>query len=297
METVRDKAAYLPDNLEYIRRSNGLQTRREVFDLILAMDYVIVAVGFLCGAPILFPLSPKTLTCQKYNPTRISTPGGTIGLGGTILSGYSCEQPGGYMMVARTLEMWDTFSTKPGFSQNQPWLLQPFDKVSFFEVSIEEYDHLAVEFAAGRYQWRISESKFNVREAYERFQNAKRDSEVIEYKRRQREGLVEQTEVEKNLYASWKAEAAAAETADDSDVAAINGNELRIPSPLTANVWKVNVKVGDILQEGHLVAVLEAMKMEVNVFAPAGSGGLRVHSIMKKPNSIAGVGDTLLIAV
>jgi allophanate hydrolase subunit 1 len=32
MQTIRDKAAYLPDNLEYLRKANGLQSRRQVFE-------------------------------------------------------------------------------------------------------------------------------------------------------------------------------------------------------------------------------------------------------------------------
>ena len=43
---------------------------------------------------------------------------------------------------------------------------------------------------------------------------------------------------------------------------------------MEANFWKVEVKVGDIIKEGQIVAILEAMKMEVNVLAPKGSGDL-----------------------
>lgn len=118
METIRNNAVYLPDNVEYIRKNNGLSTRREVFDVMLETEFVVPAVGFYCGAPMFFPLSPKSLTCQKYNPTRVSTPGGTIGYGGSILAGYSIEAPGGYMIAARSLEMWDTFGTKPGLRLN-----------------------------------------------------------------------------------------------------------------------------------------------------------------------------------
>ncbi|KAI0100065.1 urea carboxylase [Nemania sp. FL0031] len=160
METTRNKAAYLPDNVEYIRKCNGLSTRDEVFDMILQTEYVVPAVGFFCGTPMFFPLDPKIITCQKYNPTRVSTPGGTIGYGGPLMAGYSIEAPGGYMIAARSLEMWDTFGTKPGYTAEQPWLLRPFDKVRFFRVSIEEYDSLAKDYFAGRYKWQISLSTF-----------------------------------------------------------------------------------------------------------------------------------------
>ena len=58
----------------------------------------------MSGLPMLYPLTPKAFLAQKFNPTRISTPGGTIGVGGSLLSIYPLEQPGGYMMLARTLD-------------------------------------------------------------------------------------------------------------------------------------------------------------------------------------------------
>jgi len=36
---------------------------------------------------------------------------------------------------------------------------------------------------------------------------------------------------------------------------------------MTANVWKVQVAVGDTVQEGDTVVILEAMKMEIPVEA------------------------------
>ena len=40
-----------------------------------------------------------------------------------------------------------------------------------------------------------------------------------------------------------------------------------IESPMTANVWKVQVAVGDTVAEGDVVVILEAMKMEIPVEA------------------------------
>ncbi|KAH8892168.1 urea carboxylase [Thozetella sp. PMI_491] len=299
METVRNKAAYLPDNLEYLRKCNGLESRRCVFDMMINTEFIVAAVGFLCGAPILFPLSPKRIMCQKYNPTRVSTPGGTIGIGGSILSGYSIEQPGGYMMVARTLEMWDRFGTKPGFRPDKPWLFEPLDKVTFYEVSIDEYDALAASFAAGTYQWQISKSSFNVRQAYDLFQRAQGDPDVLDYKKRQKEWMEMQAEIERVLYSEWESESSRQDSVKDIHPTG-DPDELdciTISSPMVANLWKVNVKPGDILREGQIVAVLEAMKMEVNILAPSGSEGSQVHAVLRKPQSIISTGDVLITAI
>lgn len=56
MDTTRNKAVYLPDNVEYIRKANAMETRQQAFDLMVNTEFVVVAVGFLCGAPMLFPL-------------------------------------------------------------------------------------------------------------------------------------------------------------------------------------------------------------------------------------------------
>jgi pyruvate carboxylase subunit B len=48
--------------------------------------------------------------------------------------------------------------------------------------------------------------------------------------------------------------------------AAAGGTE--IPATVAGNVWKIQVKVGDKVEKGQVVAILEAMKMEIDVEAP-----------------------------
>jgi acetyl-CoA carboxylase biotin carboxyl carrier protein len=40
-----------------------------------------------------------------------------------------------------------------------------------------------------------------------------------------------------------------------------------IKAHITGNVWKIEVKVGDAIEEGTTVAILESMKMEMPVEA------------------------------
>lgn len=42
-----------------------------------------------------------------------------------------------------------------------------------------------------------------------------------------------------------------------------------ILSPLAGNVWKINVKEGDQVEEDDEIIILEAMKMETPIYAPA----------------------------
>ncbi len=50
-----------------------------------------------------------------------------------------------------------------------------------------------------------------------------------------------------------------------------------IEAPMTANVWKVLVAVGDDVEDGDTVAILEAMKMEIPVDAEESGVVIEVH--------------------
>ena len=64
-----------------------------------------------------------------------------------------------------------------------------------------------------------------------------------------------------------------------------------MPAPLAGNIWKVNVTPGQNIQEGDVLLILEAMKMETEVRAPR-SG--QVTSVGVREGDSVAVGDTLL---
>ena len=72
--------------------------------------------------------------------------------------------------------------------------------------------------------------------------------------------------------------------------AASSGYE--IPAPLAGNIFKVMVEPGDVIEEGQVVMILEAMKMETEVSA---SQGGTVSSVEVKEGDTVSVGDTLLV--
>lgn len=63
------------------------------------------------------------------------------------------------------------------------------------------------------------------------------------------------------------------------------------PAPLAGNIFKVLVNEGDAVEEGQVVIILEAMKMETDVCAVKGG---TVASINVKVGDAVNVGDTLL---
>ena len=74
-----------------------------------------------------------------------------------------------------------------------------------------------------------------------------------------------------------------------SDAPAGDGEPL--PAPLAGNIWKVHVSPGQVVQEGDVLLILEAMKMETEVRAPIGG---TISSVGVREGDSVAVGDTLL---
>ena len=58
-------------------------------------------------------------------------------------------------------------------------------------------------------------------------------------------------------------------------------------------MWKVQIKEGDVLEKKHLIAILEAMKMEINVYVEDKFVGRKVKKVAQTPGSIVSPGDPL----
>mgnify|MGYP000120112478 CR=1 FL=1 len=70
------------------------------------------------------------------------------------------------------------------------------------------------------------------------------------------------------------------------------GAGTEIGASVNGNVWKILVNVGDKVEKGQVVAILEAMKMEIDIESPvAGS----VVSIPVKPNDAVEEGQTIAV--
>ncbi len=64
-----------------------------------------------------------------------------------------------------------------------------------------------------------------------------------------------------------------------------------IAAHITGTVWKIEVKVGDAVEENGVVVILESMKMEMPVEAPA-SG--TVEEILCSEGQAVNEGDVLV---
>jgi len=173
MRSVRPDAPWCPDNIEFIRRINGLADVDDVRRIVLDASYLVMGLGDVyLGAPVAVPLDPRhRLVTTKYDPARMWTPENAVGIGGAYLCVYGMEGPGGYQLLGRTLQVWNPSEIASG----TPWLLRPFDQLRFHPVSTEQLDRLRAGLLAGEVAPRVEPTTFRLAEQ-EAFASEHRES-------------------------------------------------------------------------------------------------------------------------
>ncbi|KAH7919924.1 hypothetical protein BV22DRAFT_1022136 [Leucogyrophana mollusca] len=269
MSTTRNKASYLPSNIEYLARNNGLVGGAdEALRKLVSSSWLVFGVGFYLACPFLVPIDPRCrLVGQKMNPSRTYTPRGAVGIAGPVAAIYPVVSPGGYQLFGRTLPAWQTWGKGENFDPNQPWLLQPFDQVYFEPISEEKYLEVEKEFDAGRYTFKIEPSTFSMAHYSTFIESVKGDTQHFHEKQAQGVALEEARENE--LLRDWQSEKEV--KVDDGQISDGGGvlNDVVITSSMSASIWKIKCRPGDIIQGADdVMIILEAMKTEINV--PAG---------------------------
>ena len=262
--TVRPDAPWCPSNIEFIRRINGLESWKDVQDIVFQAEYLVMGLGDVyLGAPVATPLDPRhRLVTTKYNPARTWTPENAVGIGGAYLCVYGMEGPGGYQFVGRTVQMWNRWNRTEAFPK--PWLLRFFDILRFHPVSAQELLDLREDFPRGRWTPRIEKSVFRMKD-HKAFLSHNAES-IDGFRRMQRKAFQE----ERGRWAEQGVQvlSSAESGARAPSVEVPDGCEA-VTADIPGSVWKVLPAVGARVQEGEIVAVLESMKMESPVSSSA----------------------------
>jgi len=262
-QSVRATAPWLPNNVDFIQRINGLDNRGEVEQIIFDASYMVLGLGDVyLGAPCAVPVDPRhRLLTSKYNPARTFTAEGTVGIGGVYMCIYGMDSPGGYQLVGRTLPIWNKFLKNSQFEPGSPWLLRFFDQVRFYKVTEQELTALRESFTEGRGQICIEEGHFNQAE-HEAFLAAEADS-IAAFKERQQAAFAAEV-------ARWQQEEAftANSVQIDSQIVALAEGHHSVEAEISGNIWKLLVRSGQTVKAGDPLLIVEAMKMEFAIYAP-----------------------------
>ncbi|KYZ84906.1 urea carboxylase [Alcanivorax sp. KX64203] len=262
MQSVRKDAPWCPSNIEFIRRINGLDSIDEVKRILFEASYVVMGLGDVyLGAPVATPYDPRhRLVTTKYNPARTWTAENSVGIGGSYLCVYGMEGPGGYQFVGRTLQMWNRYRTTEAFTK--PWLLRFFDQIRFYEVSAGELQRIRRDFPKGDYPLKVEETTFSLN-AYQDFLQRNDDS-IRAFTGQRNQAFEEELQ-------RW-VESGQIHFESQQDLNGDDGDGLPegtpVESPTAGNIWQLNVAEGDNVEAGQVVAILESMKMEIEVTAP-----------------------------
>ena len=221
METQRPYASYLPDNMAFVAKNNGLE-RKDLEKILTTAKLMAVSVGFFAALPLCLPVDPRQrLNCPKMNPSRVFTPEGQVSWGGSCMALYNVESPGGYQMTGLTIPGVDILGSKNGYSLERPWLFEDFDQLTFHEVSEKEYERQLALFHSGRYEYEVEDAVFDMAEHNEFLEATK--EEVADIRKKQRKAQEEMDEVEKEMMERWTKEKAAGKIPMDKVEALLNG--------------------------------------------------------------------------
>ncbi|WP_445679862.1 urea carboxylase [Radicibacter daui] len=289
-ELVRPDAPWCPDNIEFIRRINGLGSAQDVKRIVFDAEYLVLGLGDVyLGAPVATPIDPRhRLVTTKYNPARTWTPENAVGIGGAYLCVYGMEGPGGYQLFGRTVQMWNSWRTTPEFTPGHPWLLRFFDRIRFFPVDGQELAEAREAFPHGRYPIRIEDTPFSYGDYAA---SLTREAAGIAAFNATRQAAFEAER------ADWKARGLDSFVSDEgtpaeTDALAVPEGASALAAPVTGNVWKVLVEEGASVEAGQPVVIVESMKMEMSIPAPV-SG--RVTGLRCQPGRTVRAGDVLAI--
>lgn len=297
MQSVRKDAPWCEmvdgyaSNIEFIRRINGLDVIQQVKDIVFNASYLTLGLGDVyLGAPVATPVDPRhRLVTTKYNPARTWTPENAVGIGGAYMCVYGMEGPGGYQFVGRTIQMWNRWNQTKEFKNGKPWLLRFFDQIRFYPVSAEELLQMRIDFPHGKFQLKIEEQTFSLKE-YNAFLT-KEANTINAFKTNQQAAF----EAERDRWiasgqANYSQEAEA--SASNQDAADIPVGHRAVAAHVAGNLWQVQVKVGDTVKEGDVLVMIESMKMEIAVTANCNG---KVSQVLCSAGGAVAAGQQLIV--
>ena len=120
--------------LDFLRLTKKLNIDKDkILELYFNKEYFCYMTGFIAGMPFLGDLN-ENIRCDRLETPRLKMPKGSVGITEQFANIYTFESPGGWNIIGNTPKK--IFDDK---NLVQPALVNPGDKVSFYQITKEEY--------------------------------------------------------------------------------------------------------------------------------------------------------------
>ena len=120
--------------LDFDRLTNKLGlTKDEILKIYFDKEYFCYMTGFIAGMPFVGDISKK-IRCNRLETPRVNVPKGSIGITEQFTNIYTFESPGGWNIIGNTPK-----KIFEKLNLQDPALIKPGDKVSFYQITKEEY--------------------------------------------------------------------------------------------------------------------------------------------------------------
>ncbi|KAF4976777.1 hypothetical protein FZEAL_6610 [Fusarium zealandicum] len=292
--TIRGEAPWLPSNSEFLEQLNGIG---DIKKLLRDAEFLVLGLGdVFMGSPCAIPLDPRhRLFGTKYNPSRSFTPRGAVGIGGQYLCIYATDSPGGYQLVGRTVDIWDSDLVDTGDDsepeqdrsdkrrRSKPWFFQQFDRISFYFVDESELDGDAQDKLI-----RVSDGVLDLSE-YEAWLEENKDDMAATIARQAE--AIESSPFIDELVRPYASKATANSHVQGHLGASSVGGE-RVKAMMPGRCYKVTVEEGDAIKKGDVVLCIESSKMEVEIRSPVDGS---CTAVLVKVGDLVDVNDDLVI--
>ncbi|KPM40297.1 Urea amidolyase [Neonectria ditissima] len=254
--TIRSEAPWLPSNVEFLEKLNGLD---DISSLLHDANFLVLGLGdVFLGSPCAVPLDPRhRLFGTKYNPSRSFTPRGAVGIGGQYMCIYATDSPGGYQLVGRTVDVWDSRLVGIGCgrgsghedcanaSDANPWMFRQFDRITFYHVSEAELDAKPTEELV-----RVSDGVLDLVQ-YEVWLDENKD-DIAATAGRQAKAIASAPFVD-DLCRPYQPTVKANDVAHSLSFGTSDAKGERVVAAMPGRCYKVVVKKGDLVKKGDVL--------------------------------------------
>jgi KipI family sensor histidine kinase inhibitor len=146
------------DDPTFVAQANGFDSAETFVRRHAFTQHWVGGVGFWPGLPDMMPIDPRCRhSVPKYDPPRVSTVPGAIGVGGGFTSIYPMDTPGGYHLIGRTPIPVFSLDQRLAPFQERATLFRPGDRIKFRPIDHDTFGEIEKAVQAGAYRFSISD--------------------------------------------------------------------------------------------------------------------------------------------